>query len=73
MAREDLVAVASFGNTFDAQICCGRLLENGINAVVVDESIGSLFSIASGGAKVCVLSADADRARDLLDTEIEEN
>ncbi len=71
--EKDLVAVASFNNAFDAQICCGLLLHNDIHAVVMDESVGSLFAIAVGGAKVCVLSTDADRARTIIEAEIEED
>lgn len=71
--ENDWVTVASFNTVFDAQFCIGLLLDNEIDAVIADESVGSTFTIAVGGAKVRVRSSDLERAKELLDSEFEED
>jgi len=71
--EDDWVTVASFGLAFDAQVCCGLLRDNGLDAIVVDESVGSTFSIAVGGAKVRVRKSDEAFAVSVLESGLEED
>lgn len=70
---DDWVTIASFGTVFDAQICCGLLRDNGVDAVVADESVGAMFSIAVGGAKVRVRKSDEEFAINVLESGMEED
>lgn len=71
--ENDWVTVASFNTVFDAQICSGLLRDNNIDSVIADEAVGSTFPIAVGGAKVRVRSSDLERAKEILNSEIDED
>lgn len=63
----DVVAVASYSTPVEAELSREHLAENGINAVVQEgASFNPMVSVAAGGTRLLVRSADEGRARHLL-------
>lgn len=64
-----LVAVARFTDPLEAQIACGRLRAEGIDAHVADAHMGLAnweWRLAVGGTRVLVDEADAEFARRVM-------
>jgi putative signal transducing protein len=64
-----LKVVATVASEAEAELVCGRLSEAGIPAVV-QRAIGSAEWGSSGGRYVYVGEADAERASELLTSEV---
>jgi DNA-directed RNA polymerase subunit M/transcription elongation factor TFIIS len=67
----NLVTVAAFSYPYEAELACGRLEAEGIEAVIADENMVSmnwLYSNAIGGVRLQVAESDAPRAREILET-----
>ncbi len=67
--------LANFLSPIDAHIILGRMLSEGIYAVVIDEGIvwnNYMYSQAFGGVKLLVHRADIERAKEIL-CQIEDN
>jgi hypothetical protein len=63
------VTVARFADPLEAQIACGRLRAEGIDAHVADAHMGLAnweWRLAVGGTRVLVEEADAERARKVM-------
>lgn len=66
----DWVTIATYDFWPDAEIARGRLQSEGIEARLADQHLVQtdwLYSIAVGGIKLQVDSADAERAMSILD------
>src|SRR4051794_3115277 len=65
-----LVTVATFGQSWEAHLACGKLEAAGIPAVLADENIvgtgGGLYTNMTGGIKLQVPAVDVERAAALL-------
>ena len=65
-----LVTVATFGQSWEAHLACGKLEAAGIPAVLADENIvgtgGGLYTNMTGGIKLQVPAVDVERAVALL-------
>ena len=64
-----LVTVARFADPLEAQIACGRLRAEGIDAHVADAHMGLAnweWRLAVGGTRVLVDEADAEFARKVM-------
>lgn len=64
-----LVTVARFTDPLEAQIACGRLRAEGIDAHVADAHMGLAnweWRLAVGGTRVLVEESDADFARKVM-------
>jgi hypothetical protein len=64
-----LATVARFADPLEAQIACGRLRAEGIDAHVADAHMGLAnweWRLAVGGTRVLVDEADAERARNVM-------
>ena len=70
MGDEALVVVAMFADRPEAELARGALEAAGIDAVVRSDDSGGLRPAMtfSNGAQVIVRAADADAAREILDT-----
>ncbi|MHB9027700.1 MAG: putative signal transducing protein [Candidatus Latescibacterota bacterium] len=60
--------VATFGDTFEANIAKSKLEDEGIPAMIADEHVTNLLAYypANEGARLQVLDEDYDRAREIL-------
>jgi transcriptional/translational regulatory protein YebC/TACO1 len=65
---EELKIVASAANEAEADLICGRLLEDGIHAIA-RRTLGAAQWGISGTRSVLVSPADFDRAQELLKSE----
>ncbi|MDX1604630.1 MAG: hypothetical protein R3202_00485 [Candidatus Competibacterales bacterium] len=66
------VTVATYDFLPDAEIARGRLRAEGVAAHLADQHLVQtdwLYSIAVGGIKLQVAPADAERAREILDSD----
>lgn len=63
---DELITVARFANTLEAETAKNFLLAEGVSAFIADENASSLFSGMLGQAKLQVAAADAARAKELL-------
>ncbi|MEQ2027173.1 hypothetical protein ABLB84_15760 [Xenorhabdus szentirmaii] len=73
--RGNMQLLANFLSPIDAHIILGRMLSEGIYAVVIDEGIvwnNYMYSQAFGGVKLLVHCVDVKRARAIL-SQIEDN
>lgn len=64
-----LVTVARFTDPLEAQIACGRLRTEGVDAHVADAHMGLAnweWRLAVGGTRVLVDERDAERARKVM-------
>ena len=64
-----LATVARFADLLEAQIACGRLRAEGVDAHVADAHMGLAnweWRLAVGGTRVLVDEADAERARKVM-------
>jgi hypothetical protein len=65
-----LVTVATFGQSWEAHLACGKLEAAGIPAVLADENIvgtgGGMYTNMTGGIKLQVPAVDIERATALL-------
>lgn len=72
---EDLTTVATYLNPSEAYLAKGRLEEEGIAAVVLDENMGNILlgtlQLSTGGIRVAVRPEDAARASEILMAEQE--
>jgi hypothetical protein len=72
---EKLVTVAAFSLPIEAQLARLRLESHGVECRIDDENIISinwLYSDAIGGVKLKVRESDAERAREVLESEGED-
>ncbi|WP_319930010.1 putative signal transducing protein [Xenorhabdus santafensis] len=70
MQRGNMLLLANFLSPIDARIILGRMLSEGINAVIIDEDIvwnNYMYSQAFGGVKLLVHHEDIEQAREILD------
>lgn len=60
--------IATFGDTFEANIAKSRLEDEGISAFIADEHVTNLLAYlpVNEGARLQVLDEDYDRARKIL-------
>lgn len=64
---EKLVTVGTFGASWEARLAQARLAAEGIDAVIADENVGSLYGgSVVGGIKLRVREEEAARATELL-------
>jgi hypothetical protein len=66
---DDLVTVASFGTTFEANLAKGELEANEIDAVLKDDNmvnVNPLLTNFLGGVKLQVAASDEEEARSIL-------
>lgn len=70
---DSLEAIQSFWSTQEAYLAKNRLEAEGIRSFLSDESVTALgvYTIGIGGIKLLVNQADAERASEILDHEIE--
>jgi len=61
-----LVTVATVGHDFEAYMLKALLEEEGISVFLKDELFAQLLSGVSGGIKIQVANADAEKARQLI-------
>jgi len=61
-----LVTVATVGQNYEAYILKGLLEEEGIAVYLKDELFSQLLAGVSGGIKLQVSGADAEKARELI-------
>lgn len=70
---EKLVTVGTFAASWEARLAQARLAAEGIDAVVADENVGSLYGLYGGnvvgGIKLRVREEEAARATELLASE----
>jgi hypothetical protein len=65
----NLIVIASYPSSTEAYLAKEFLSQNGINSVIVDENMGTLYPFSTvGGVKLKVKAENGKRARDLLDS-----
>jgi Putative prokaryotic signal transducing protein len=67
----DILEIAAYPSTFDADVAIAHLASEGIEAFLASDDAGGAFPSMTGiggGARVLVRSADADAARAALAT-----
>jgi hypothetical protein len=70
MTSDDLVVVATFIKSIDAELARGALEAAGIESLVrADDCGGTRPHLWLGGIELLVRGEDADRAREILETE----
>jgi Putative prokaryotic signal transducing protein len=72
---EDAQTIMTFNSLPEAEVACSRLAEEGIRAFVSDELAAATFGGMGnlvGGVRLQVPSADAERARGILQADLEE-
>ena len=65
MKSSDLVTVATFRSTADAQVAKGVLDESGIESMVRSDNAGGMYP-AIGGSDLLVRAEDVDKANEAL-------
>ncbi len=71
---QEPVVVWEAANLMEAQVVKGRLMSEGIPAIVRGESLGTIYGLTAGklaSADVLVPAPLADTARQILDTEVD--
>jgi len=72
MTADDLLVIATFINNIDAELARGALEAAGIESLIrADDCGGTRPHMWMGGIELLVRGEDADRAREILETEPE--
>ena len=61
-----LITIRTYMNSIEAEMDRQLLENNGIQAYVADENMGSFLNVAIGGIRLMVADADAEKATQIL-------
>ena len=61
-----MITIRTYMNGVEAKFDCQLLENNGIQAFIADENMGSFLNVAIGGIRLMVNDADAEKATQIL-------
>ncbi|MBN1178182.1 MAG: DUF2007 domain-containing protein [Anaerolineae bacterium] len=73
MSQNEMVVVATYGNELYAEIAWGVLDAEGIEAFIAKDDAGAMIPSLqqTGGVRILVAAEDADRALEILESDID--
>lgn len=69
--KDEMIVIKILNNETDAEITRGRLVSEGIEAIITKDDVGGMYPSLqqTGGVKLLVRKEDEDKAREILEEE----